>query len=403
MHDVIVIGARCAGAPTAMLLARRGYKVLLVDRSTFPSDIPHGHFIHRHGPRRLARWGLLDRIMATNCPAVTSTVMDFGDFPLAATGLVIDGVALGYGPRRTVLDRVLVTAAVDAGAELRTGFTVDDFIVDSDRITGIRGRTSGGGRITESAVVVVGADGRRSRLARFVEAPEYESAPTAACWYFSYWSGAPAVGVEIYFRRNAAVFVFPTNDALTGIFVGWPAQQLPMVRADIEGHFMAAIDAIPSLSERVRAGCRQEPFKGATDMPNFFRKPYGPGWALAGDAGLHKDPILALGICDAFRDVEFLADAITDGLGGRAELASALAEYERRRNEASATDYADNIAAAHFTPFPPKVLAIRAVVRDKPEEATRFWKARNGMIDPATFFNPQNMERLLGGRSVTSV
>ena len=146
MHDVIVIGARCAGAPTAMLLARKGYKVLLVDRSTFPSDIPHGHFIHRHGPRRLASWGLLDRITATNCPAVTSTVMDLGDFPLAATGLVVDGVALGYGPRRTVLDRVLVNAAVEAGAELRTGFTVDDFIVDGDRITGIRGRRAAADR-----------------------------------------------------------------------------------------------------------------------------------------------------------------------------------------------------------------------------------------------------------------
>src|SRR5262245_4864213 len=198
MHDVIVIGARCAGAPTAMLLARQGYKVLLVDRGTFPSDIPHGHFIHRHGPRRLASWGLLDRITATNCPATTSSVMDLGDFPLAAAGLVVDGIALGYGPRRTVLDQVLVNAAVDAGAELRTGFTVEDFIVDGDRITGVRGRTSGGGPIGESASVIVGADGRRSRLARFLEAPEYASAPTAAGWYFSYWSGMHDPSVEIY-------------------------------------------------------------------------------------------------------------------------------------------------------------------------------------------------------------
>src|SRR5262249_15088907 len=167
MHDVIVIGARCAGAPTAMLLARKGYKVLLVDRGTFPSDIPHGHFIHRHGPQRLRRWGLLDRITATHCPAVSSTIMDLGDFPLAATGLIADGVALGYGPRRSVLDQVLVTAAVESGAELRTGFTVEDFTLDGERITGIRGRVVGGRPITESAAVVVGADGRRSRLARF--------------------------------------------------------------------------------------------------------------------------------------------------------------------------------------------------------------------------------------------
>jgi len=399
MHDVIVIGARCAGAPTAMLLARKGYNVLLVDRGAFPSDIPHGHFIHRHGPRRLASWGLLDRIMATNCPAVTSTVMDLGDFPLAATGLVIDGVALGYGPRRTVLDRVLVTAAVEAGAELRTGITVDDFIVDGDRITGIRGRTSGGGRIAESAMVVVGADGRRSRLARFVAAPEYEGAPTAACWYFSYWSGTSTVGVEIYFRRDAAVFVFPTNDALTGIFVGWPVQQLPTVRADIEGHFMAAIAAIPSLSERVRAGRREEPFKGATDLPNFFRKPFGPGWALVGDAGCHKDPILALGVCDAFRDVELLTDALHDGLSGRRPLGDALQDYEQRRNDASMAEYRENLHLARFQPVPEETYRLRAALREDPDATKQFFMARQGMIPRESFFNPANLRRLMASVS----
>ena len=126
-------------------------------------------------------------------------------------------------------------------------------------------------------------------------------------------------------------------------------------------------------------------------------------WALVGDAGLHKDPILALGICDALRDVEFLADAIADGLSGRAIMAAALADYERRRNEASATDYADNIAAARFTPLPAQALAIRAAVRHRPEDATRLWKARARMIDPAQFFNSQNLERLLGGLSMPAV
>src|SRR5262245_8289941 len=164
MHDVIVIGARCAGAPTAMLLARKGYKVLLVDRATFPSDIPHGHFIHRHGPRRLASWGVLDRIIATNCPAVSSTVMDFGDFPLAATGLVVDDIALGYGPRRAILDQVLADAAIEAGVELRMGLNVEELTATGDRVTGIRGRTSSGTPMTETASIVVGADGRRSRV-----------------------------------------------------------------------------------------------------------------------------------------------------------------------------------------------------------------------------------------------
>src|SRR5262245_6474484 len=226
MHDVIVIGARCAGAPTAMLLARKGCKVLLVDRAAFPSVIPDGHFIHRHGPARLARWGLLDRIAATNCPPVTSSVMDLGDFPLVGTGLEVDGVPLGYGPRRAVLDRILVDAAVEAGAEVRFGVSVDDFTTDGHPLTGIRGPPTGRVPVVEHATIVVGADGRRSRLARFVRAAEYESHPTAACWYFSYWSGVPAQGVEIHIRRDKAIFVFPTNDALTAVFVGWPIDRL---------------------------------------------------------------------------------------------------------------------------------------------------------------------------------
>ena len=393
MHDVIVIGARCAGAPTAMLLARKGYKVLLVDRATFPSDIPHGHFIHRHGPGRLARWGLLDRI-AANCPAVTSTLMDLGDFPLVGTGLQIDGVALGYGPRRAVLDQLLADAAVEAGVELRTGFNVESLTTEGDRVTGVRGRTSHGTLAIEAASIVVGADGRRSRVARFVKAPEYACFPTAMCWYFSYWSGVPQRGVEIYFRRDDAIFVFPTNDALLGVFIGWPIHRLAAIRADIDGRFMAAIDEIPELAARLRAGTREEPYRGATDMPHFYRKPYGPGWALVGDAGCHKDPILALGLCDAFRDVGLLVEAIDDGLSGRRPPAEAMEDYERRRNDASAADYRENLHLARFLPVPEETYRLRAAIRDDPDATKQFFLARQGMIPRETFFNPENLERL---------
>lgn len=397
MHDVIVIGARCAGAPTAMLLARKGYKVLLVDRATFPSDVPHGHFIHRHGPRRLARWGLLDRIVATNCPATTTSIMDLGDFPLVGTGLVVDGVALGYGPRRSVLDKVLADAAVEAGAELRLGFTVDGFITDGDRITGIRGRAArGGGPVTESASIVVGADGRRSRLARFTGAPEYETFPSVTCWYFSYWSGMPDQGIEIYMRRDKAVLTFPTNDSLVGVFVGWPIDRFTAVRADIERHFMAAVDEMPALSARVRAGRREEPFKGTTDVPNFFRKPYGPGWALVGDAGCHKDPILALGMCDALRDVEFLASALDEGLSHVRPFADALQQYERLRNDAAMADFRENLHMARFQPVPDETYRLRAALRENPEATRQFFLARQGTIPREAFFNPENLQRLLG-------
>jgi flavin-dependent dehydrogenase len=400
MHDVIVIGARCAGAPTAMLLARKGYRVLLVDRATFPSDIPHGHFIHRHGPRRLHRWGLLDRIVATNCPAVTSLTMDLGDFPLTGRDLIVDGVASGYGPRRSVLDKILVDAAVEAGAALREGFAVQDFATHDGRVTGIRGQDRwGASPVTEYASIVIGADGRNSRLARFVQAPAYEAAPTVACWYFSYWSGVPHDRLGIYLRRNKVVFAFPTNDGLFAIFIGWPIAQLPTVKADIEGQFMAVLDEVPELAERVRSGRREERFAGATDVPNFLRKPYGPGWALVGDAGCHKDPYLALGVCDAFRDAELLADAVDAGLSGRCALDVALAEYERRRNEATMRDYRENLQLAQFTPMPEEVYRLRAALRGNQEDTNQFFMARQGMIPRESFYNPENLQRIMTAAS----
>jgi 2-polyprenyl-6-methoxyphenol hydroxylase-like FAD-dependent oxidoreductase len=395
MHDVIVIGARCAGASTAMLLARKGYRVLLVDRATFPSNVPQGHFIHQHGPRRLQQWGLLDRVVATGCPAVTSMTTDLDDFPLVGRDLVVDGVALGYGPRRDRLDQVLVDAAAEAGVEIRQGFAVEDITVDGDRITGIRGRDArGGAPVTEAATLTIGADGRNSRLAQAVGAPAHESTPPLTCWYFSYWSGVPSPGLEVYVRGERVIFAFPTHDNLFAIFVAWPADELPTVRADVEAQLLAVVDLVPALAERVRAGRREERIYGASDVPNFLRKPHGPGWALVGDAGCHKDPYLALGICDALRDADLLADAVDQGLSGRRPLDEALAEYERRRNEATTPDYHQNIAMARFSPLPPEVKMLRAALRGNQPDTDQFYLAREGMIPPETFFNPANLGRI---------
>ena len=143
MHDVIVVGARCAGSSLAMLLARHGVKVLVVDRASFPSDIPHGHFVHRHGPRRLRDWGVLDKV-AERTPAITTMLFDAGDFPLVAHNLVEDDVAWGYGPRRTTLDTILVDAAAESGAEVRQGFNVFEYIIENGTVVGIHGRTQSG-------------------------------------------------------------------------------------------------------------------------------------------------------------------------------------------------------------------------------------------------------------------
>ena len=395
MYEAIVIGARCAGAVTAMLLARHGHRVLLLERGVIPSDVHRGHFIHRHGPKRLADWGLLEKVVGTNCPPLTNHLTDFGDFPLIGRDIRVGNVAWGYGPRRRQLDQVLVEAAIEAGVEFRPNFLVESCLWDGERVTGIRGRdhrqpTSG----TEKAFITIGADGRNSTLARAVGALSYEETPTLTCWYFSYWSGVPTEGFEWYLRKNRAIFGFLTNDNLFAIFIGWPIDEFGSVKTDIEGQFMRVVDQIPGFAERVRSGRREERFYGAADVPNFLRRPFGPGWALVGDAGCHKDPIKALGICDAFRDADFLTTAIHEGLAGQCPLDDALMRYERRRNEATVAEYRENIAAARFTPLSPELLQLRLALRGNQEDTNRFVMALEGWISQEEFFDPENLKRI---------
>ena len=395
MFDVIVVGARCAGAATALLLARKGFRVLMLDKARFPAEIPQGHFIHQQGPRLLQKWGVMDNLTRSDCPPVTQFTMDLGDFPLTGTNLVRDGVAVGYGPRRHVVDMVLLQAAIEAGAEFRGGFSVDDYLSDGTAITGVRGRSyDTGAEISEQARITVGADGRHSSLARAVAATVYEETPPLACWYFSYWSGAAVDGLEMYLRGRTVIFTFPTNDGLTAVFIGWEISEFPRVREDIATSFMSVLRGVPHLEQRICAGRREERFYGTADVPNFFRKPYGTGWALVGDADHHKDPYLALGICDAFRDADLLASAISQGLSGERPMPDALADYERDRNTAAMPQYRENIHFAQFKPVPENVLALRAAVRGNQEQTDKFYLARQGMIPPEEFFNPENLERL---------
>src|SRR5215472_8181920 len=266
-YDAVIVGARCAGAWTAMLLARKGHRVLLVDRARFPSEIPHGHFIHRDGPPRLSRWGLLDRIVATGCPPLTRHTTWFGDFPLAARNLEMDGVARGYAPRRALLDKILVDAAVDAGAELREGLAVEDLLTDGDRVVGIRpvGSTPITARLT------IGADGKHSLVAQAVKAPAYETVPTLMCWYFSYYRDVPDPHVEVYvLPQRRAIFAFATNDNLLSVLVAWPIDEFASVRPNIEASFTDTLDLAPGFGERVRLGQRVERFYGTGDIPNFL-------------------------------------------------------------------------------------------------------------------------------------
>jgi 2-polyprenyl-6-methoxyphenol hydroxylase-like FAD-dependent oxidoreductase len=396
MYDAIVIGARVAGAPTAMLLARQGYRVLLLDRAGFPSDTMSSHYIHQAGVARLKRWGLLDQVVASNCPPARQLTFDIGPFALVGTPPPADGALEGYAPRRRVLDAILVAAAVQAGAELREHFTVKELLTDGERVTGIRGHTAGGAMVTEQARIVIGADGLRSFVARSVQAPMYHARPALTCAYYSYWSDLPLEGAELYPRPGQMIAIGPTNDNLTSITIGWPNAEFHQVRTDIEGHFMRAIDRVPSLAERVRSAKRSERFVGTADLPFFFRKPYGPGWALVGDAGYHKDSLTAQGITDSFRDAELLSAAIDAGLSSRRPLDAALADYEQRRNQAALPIYEFTYQLASLAPPTPEMQQLFGALRHNQEQTNRFFGLIAGTVPIPEFFAPENIGQIIG-------
>jgi 2-polyprenyl-6-methoxyphenol hydroxylase-like FAD-dependent oxidoreductase len=229
-----------------------------------------------------------------------------------------------------------------------------------------------------------------------VSAPEYHVAPPLACYYFSYWADVPHDGLEAYRIGRRAIFAHPTNDNLFAIFVAWPVAEQAELRADLEGAFARALDVAPEFAARVRSGRRAERLYGALHLPNFFRKPHGPGWALVGDAGHHKDPFLALGVADALRDAELLSDAVHGSLSGAEPLDQALAGYEQRRNESALPDYEVNLRMADLaSPVPEQAQVMRAAVRDDPSEARRYIMALYGLIPREEFFNPENIERLM--------
>jgi 2-polyprenyl-6-methoxyphenol hydroxylase-like FAD-dependent oxidoreductase len=395
MYDAIVIGARCAGSPTAMLLARKGYRVLLLDRGQFPSDTMSTHYIHQPGVAKLGRWGLLDKIVASNCPPLTQATFDFGAFALTGSPPPADGMAAAYCPRRTVLDEILVTAAVAAGAELRENFSVQDLLWNGRAVGGVRGRTRTGRSVTERARVVIGAEGLHSMVARTVQAPSYHVQPTLTCAYYSYWSGLAMDSVELYLRPGRAVIALPTNDGLTCVAVQWPRHEFHAFRANIEGNFLRTLEVATGLADRVRAGRREARFVGTADLPNFFRKPYGAGWALVGDAGYHKDPHLGQGITDAFRDAELVADAVDAALSGRRPWDVALAAYEEARNQAVLPMYELTCELARLQPPAPERQQLLAALCGNQEATNRFLGTVAGTVPIPEFFAPANVQRIL--------
>lgn len=378
-----------------MLLAKQGHRVLMVDRSSFPSDTVSTHYIHQAGLSRLQDWGLLDEVIAAGTPAVRKMNFSFTGIELNGFADPIDGIDAVYCPRRIVLDEILVNAARRAGAEVIEQFTLTDLLFADGQVTGIRGREADGREREFRSTIVVGADGCHSTVAKKVGAGLYNVRPAAGFIYYSYFSGLDW-GLHHKTGFNEQWFgTWPTNDGLTMVATIASRRQLKEFRSDVENRFLAVFDDVqPEMGQQLRdQGRREEPFYPMRYPDNYYRHSHGPGWALVGDAGYHKDPFTGWGITDAFQHGEMLAERIHEGLSGQRPMSEALADYNKVRDEWSAGVYDFTTMMAELS-LPPFFEAVLGAIGKSDYWTTQMLGLIAGGVEDHVIFSPEALERI---------
>ena len=354
----MVVGARAAGAATALLLGRLGHNVVLVDRALFPADTVSTHQIARTGVVALHRWGLLSAVLASGAPAIRQIEFNAaGREPVTRRVKDRAGVDLLVAPRRYVLDTLVAEAAARAGVHMRLGVVVSGVRRDdTGRVVGVIGRDRAGSTVRIDARFVVGADGLGSRVARSVAAPVTEYRGNDGAVQYAYFAGLDWPGIELFIADRAIAGVFPTHDGEACVWVCAPSVDTRAARrcaaSRTEAFLTQLHHAAPGLAARLRAGRRTSPVAGMLRAPNQVRLAHGPGWALVGDAGYHRDAVTGYGISDAYRDAELLAVVLDRALCGASDDHTALAAYQHRRDRALRGVFELTCSMAAYPPVP---------------------------------------------------
>lgn len=402
-YDLIIVGARVAGAAAAALLAQQGANVLLLERSTFPAPTVSCPVLFGNSLAVFDRIGVLDAVEALGAPKIRHYGTRMPDFDLVAQLPPYQGRDYAYSIRRERLDAaVLERVRTYPNVTVRENFTVRSLVHAEGRVVGVRGAQGHGPLETIYATGVIGADGKRSLVAREVSAQQYDSVPGATCIFYAYYRNFTQLAMPSAISypcpdQNVAlgVLVFDADDDLTVVSVGAPADQFDRLRKDPEAAMEQAWRSIPELARRGAAAERVSPVMGQAMVDSFYRQSFGPGWALIGDAGHYVDPITGQGINNALRSAELLAAAWGE-TRRRSSWVQAMAGYQRLRDRETRPMFNMIKLSAMLTPLVesglkggPNVMAplMQAIAR-QPEVASRYIGIFNGATRMTQFFNP---------------
>jgi flavin-dependent dehydrogenase len=382
-YEVVVVGGRVAGASVAFLLARAGVRVALIERSRYGTDTLSTHGLMRAGVLQLSRWGLLSQVVAADTPAIDNTLFHYGNGGSVRVSVRrSSGVDALYAPRRYLLDRILVDAAAEAGADVLHETTVTALLRDADgRVTGVRGGGRAGHAMELAASITVGADGIRSTVAHQARAAVVRHGRSCSAILYRYVSGMSVDGYEWAYGLGAAAGLIPTNKGETCVFVSTSPQHMRNVRRmGIEHAFSVLLArAAPALLDPVLAAARSGRIHGWAGTPGYVRQSWGSGWVLVGDAGYFKDPITTHGMTDALRDAELLADRLVESMAGALPASVAFARYQATRERLSSEHFAATDDVAAYDWDTDGVQALLRRVSSAMNDEVKYLQARIGM------------------------
>ncbi|MEV6279034.1 FAD-dependent monooxygenase [Nocardia sp. NPDC051832] len=396
--DAIVVGARCAGSAAAIALARAGRRVIAVDSARFPSDTVSTHLLWPAGVAELRPLGAAALVERLGAPHLTRARAGGSGFCVTSPFSPVEGIDYALCVRRPGLDDALVRAARAAGAEIRERAKVTEIVRDSGRVAGVRYTDRSGATVELRAPLVIGADGRRSTVARLVGADRpYLSTPSGRDCYFAYWRDAnPAERhVAAQWRAGADLgTAFPCDDGLLLSLVQPPAESAEPGPGRAEARYLAAIERLPALADRL-AGCtRVGRVRAATGIVSYFRRSAGPGWALPGDSGHFKDPVTAQGIRDALRYGRLLGAAVAPVLDDPVALDRALLDWERRRAAECLDMYQWTNRLARAEPMRPLEIELYRAAQHQPALALAATEIFSRTTTPKQLLTPARVTAL---------